>query len=508
MQMAPSRGRQSSAGRDFSVLGLIALSLVVLHLFTNGQYGFHRDELQTLDDARHLAWGYVAYPPVTPFIEHVAWSLFGLSLVGLRLFSALGQGVAVVLTGWMARELGGGRLAQIVAALAAAFAPFALFQGTEFQYSSFDDLWWVLIAYLMIHLLKSENPRWWLGVGAVIGLGMMTKYAIIFFVAAIVGGVLLTPTRRDLRSPWLWCGAALSLLIFLPNLIWQIHHDFISLDFLHSIHARDIHIGRTSGFLRDQFTVSTNPLTVPLWMAGLFYFFVVPEGKRYRLIGWMFVISFAALLIGKGRGYYLAPAHPMLFAAGSVLEECWLSSLAAVWSRFVRGVTFSALAAAGVISGAIILPMAPVSSPKNIAIKINGDLREEVGWTELAHTVAGIRDSLPAEERANLGILAGNYGEAGAIDLYGPAYGLPRAISGTNSYWLRGYDDPPPQTLIVVGLSGEIAERVFQSCRLAGHNTNPYGIKNEESTEHPDIFVCGAPRKSWPEFWLKFKSYG
>jgi hypothetical protein len=115
---------------------------------------------------------------------------------------------------------------------------------------------------------------------------------------------------------------------------------------------------------------------------------------------------------------------------------------------------------------------------------------------------------LPPEERANLGILAGNYGEAGAIDLYGPAYGLPRAISGTNSYWLRGYDDPPPQTLIVVGLSGEIAERVFQSCRLAGHNTNPYGIKNEESTEHPDIFVCGAPRKRWPEFWLKFKSYG
>jgi 4-amino-4-deoxy-L-arabinose transferase-like glycosyltransferase len=494
---------------DLAILVVLALLGVLLHTLTNGQYGFHRDELAMLDDARYLAWGYVAYPPVTPFIGRVALELFGPSLAGVRFFAALAQGAVLVLTGLMARQLGGRRAAQIVAALAVAISPVSLSAGALFQYVSFDFLWWVAAAYLIMRLLKSEDPRGWLGAGAVIGLGMMTKYTVVFLVAGIMAGVLLTPARRYLRSPWLWCGVALSLAIFLPNFIWQVRHGFISLDFLRDIHARDIRIGRTQNFLIDQLLIAANPFTVLLWVPGLYYFFFTQDGKRYRPLGWMFVVPLALFIAAKGRGYYMAPAYPMLLAAGAVLEERAVASLAAGWSRLVRGLTCVALAVGAALAIAVVLPIAPVNSSWwKAANRIDEDFREEIGWPELVETVAGIHDSLSASERAHVGILAGNYGEAGAIDLYGPAHGLPKAISGINSYWARGYGDPPPRTLIVVGLSRAFLERNFESCKLAGHVANRYGVQNEETTRHPDLFVCGQPREPWPVFWKQFRYYG
>jgi len=504
----PSLGSQSSMRSDLLALSSVALIVVILHVVTNGRYGFHRDELQVLDDARHMDWGFVAYPPVTPFIERIGLALFGASLVGLRMFSVLAQAIVLIVTGLMARELGAKLLAQVVAALAVAVSPLPLFEGTEFQYSSFDYLWCVLIAYFVIRLLKSENPRWWIGIGVGIGLGMMTKYTMGFFVAGIVAGTLLTPARRYLKSPWLWGGAALALLIFLPNLTWQARHDFISLHFLHYIHARDVRQGRADGFIRHQFMISTNPFVAWLWIAGLWYFFASAEGKRYKLLAWLYLTEFALFFFAKGRGYYLAPTYSMLFAGGSVWWQGWLASLSRRWSRMAQGVTFAAVAVGGVLACAFIVPINPVISADNFVIRNNGDLREEIGWTDLVAAVAKVRDSLSAEERVNYGVVVGNYGETGAIDLLGPAYGLPETISNTNSAWLRGYGNPPPKTLIVVGLSREYVEKTFQSCRLMGHNGNSYGIKNEESEDHPDIFVCGPPRESWPQFWEDFQSFG
>src|SRR5579862_5385377 len=230
---------------DTGILLLVALAKILLHTLTNNQYGFHRDELATIDDAHYLAWGYVAYPPLTPFVARVALQLFGTSLVGLRLFTALAGGAAVVLSGLIAREMGGKRSAQIIASVAVATAPISLVSGSLFQYVGFDYLWWVLLAYLVVRLLNSDDSRWWVAIGVVIGFGVMTKYTILFLVAGLVIGVLLSPIRHHLRSTWLWIGVVLSLLIFLPNLIWQVQHDFISLDFLRSIYARDIRIGRT-----------------------------------------------------------------------------------------------------------------------------------------------------------------------------------------------------------------------------------------------------------------------
>ena len=490
---------------DIAALWGIAFMVALVHLLTNGRYGFHRDELQTLSDARHLDWGFVAYPPLTPFLERIGLDLFGVSLVGLRLFAVIAQALAIVITGLMAGELGGGRLAQVAAALSVALSPLPLFEGTEFQYTIFDYLWWVLVAYFIIRLLKTGNPRWWLAIGAVVGVGLMTKYTMLFFVAGILVGLLLTPARRFLANWWLWAGVGLALLIFLPNLIWQVRHDFISLHFLRHIHVRDVGEGRANGFLRDQFVLCANRFTAPLWIAGLLGFL---RDRRYRLLAWMYLVPLALFLLSKGRGYYLAAAYPMLMAMGATLAERWLGSLPRWWRWTVETAYFTLLVAWGMYICTAILPLASSGPLKNFALENNGELREEIGWDELVKTVAGIRDWLPPEQQKHVGVLAGNYGEQGAIEILGPPYHLPAPISMTNSAWLRGYPEPPPSTLIVLGFSREQAEKAFTSCRLAGHNGNPYGVDNEESKDHPDIFVCGSPRKSWPEFWEDYQAYG
>jgi hypothetical protein len=490
---------------DTLIVAGIALTVAVAHLLTNGRYGFHRDELQVLSDARHLDWGFVAYPPFTPFVERIGLGIFGLSLVGLRLFSVIAQAAAVVVTGLMARELGGGRWAQAAAALGVAVSPLPLFEGTEFQYTTFDYLWWVLIAYFVIRLLKTENPRWCLAIGAAVGAGLMTKYTMMFFVAGILGGLLLTRGRRFFGSRWLWAGAALALLICLPNLIWQLRHDFISLHFLRHIHARDVGEGRAEGFWFYQYVICANRLALPLWIVGLVGFLRSP---RYRMLAWMYLIPVAIFWVAKGRGYYTAAAYPMLMAMGAVVIERWLAALSRFWRGTVEAVYLTALMGWGLYVSTVILPLASSGPLMDFALDNNGDLREEIGWNELVKTVADIRDSLPADQRENVGVLVGNYGEQGAIELFGPAYHLPPPISGTNSAWLRGYPAQPPSTLIVLGRSREYVEKTLTSCRVAGHITNSYGVKNEESKDHPDVFVCGAPRMPWPEFWKQFQGFG
>ncbi len=490
---------------DTAVLVGIAALFALGHILTNGRYGFHRDELQFLSDARHLDWGFVAYPPMTPFLERIGLGLFGLSLVGLRLFSVLAQASVIVVSGLMARDLGGGRLAQVTTALAVALSPLPIFEATEFQYTSFAIFWFVLIAWFTIRLLKTENPRWWLAIGAAVGMGLMTKYSIVFFIAGIMVGLIATSARRYFASGWLWAGIGLALLIFLPNLIWLVRHDFISYRFLQHIHARDVGEGRARGFLTGQFWLCANLVAAPVWLAGLIAFLL---DKRYRMLAWMYLVPLALFAVSKGRFYYMAEAYPMLLAMGAVAGERWLSRMPAWGRRTVAGAFFAGLFAVGAYVCAVIVPLAPDGPLRDFALSKNGDLREEIGWDELVKTVAGIRDSLPPDQQAGLGITVGNYGEQGAIEILGPTYHLPPPISTTNSAWLRGYPSPPPTTLIVLGLHREEADSIFTGCRLAGHNTNSLGVKNEESTYHPDIFVCGPPRQPWPQLWKEHQDFG
>jgi len=494
---------------DTGVLMTLAVVRVALHTLSNGQYGFHRDELQTLDDARHLDWGFVAYPPITPLIGRAELMLFGTSLVGFRFFAAVAVSFVMVVAGWIAKELGGGRRDQLLAAVAVGIAPVSLVQGAVMQYVSFDYLWGVLVTYFAVRLVKSEDPRWWVAIGAALGLGMETRYTMGFLALGIVGGVLLTPARRHLLGKWLWAGVAVSVLFFLPNIVWQWQHHFISLDFLSHIHARDMRQGRAGGFLLQQAWICLNIFTVPLAPLGLWFFLVQKEGKRYRVLGWTFVVTFALFYLAHARSYYTMALYPMLLAAGSVVFGRWLDGLRPGWARFVEGLQWAGLLVGGVVFTLLVVPVAPIGSHLwRVTSRLHDQFREEIGWPELVESVAGVFASLPEEERARTGILTGNYGEGGALNLYGPQHGLPHAMSGTNSFWYRGYDARQPQTVVLVGFDLEEGQKLFESCAVAAQNVNRYLVVNEESKEHPDILLCRNLKKTWPEFWKSFRRFG
>jgi 4-amino-4-deoxy-L-arabinose transferase-like glycosyltransferase len=500
---------------------MIASGTVLVHLVTGWRYGFNRDELMALEDARHLAWGYVQYPPMTALWGRVALELFGTSLVGFRFFAAVAQAAAVVLTGLMAREMGGGKWAQVTAALAA--VPFCLGGGALMQYISFDYVCWVGVTWCVVKIAaagrenekgRMENglagERWWMGAAIGMGLGMLAKYTMGFLVVGVVAGVLLTEMRRYLKSMWLWLGVAAAWAVFLPNLVWEWKRNFVSLEFLRFLHVRDVGEGLTDWFLLGQ--VELTLLALPIALAGIWFCFFTEEGKRFRIVGWIYAVVLVLFLVVRGRDYYLAPGYPMLYAAGSVwLEGEWREGRIESKTKKMenwRRVIWMGLILDVVVAGAVALPIAPVNSDWwRFAARVDSVFPEEIGWPEFVEAVAAVRDRLPEDERARTGILAGNYGEVGALNLYGEKFGLPRAISGVNSSWERGYGEPVPETVIVVGYSREFLQEEFTSCVVGGRVWNKYGVMNEETIEDPEIFVCRGLKEGWEEFWKKARRF-
>ena len=317
------------------------------------------------------------------------------------------------------------------------------------------------------------------------------------------------PTRRHLRSPWLWGGVALSGLVFLPNLLWQAQHDFISLEFLNRIHTRDVAQGRADGFFSQQLYVNVSIVALPLVLAGLYFFAWSESGRPYRLLAWTFLIVLACFAFARARFYYLAPAYPTFLAAGAVVWEQQLRKMRPIWSRAGQTLTWILLFAGLALSALIALPIVPVNSalwPR--VAELNGDFAEEIGWPELVAQVAAIYQAQKQQGATNIAILTRNYGEAGAINLYGPARQLPAAICGVNSFWARGYGEVPPEVVILVGFSRARAEQLFAECRPAGRVTNRFGVKNEESFDNPVLYVCRRPRVPWPELWQRLRSFG
>jgi 4-amino-4-deoxy-L-arabinose transferase-like glycosyltransferase len=481
---------------------------VLIHILFNGQYGFHRDELDFIMNARHLDWGYVSYPPITPFFARIGLELFGESVRGLRVLPAIAQGIAMVLGGLMARDMGGRRNAQLMTAFAVFIAPVSLMGGTVIMYFSFDYLWWVLVAFFLVRLLATDDPRYWLGIGAGIGLGMMTKYTMAFWVIGLIAGILLTPARKYLRSKWLYLGAALAILICLPNLIWQYQHNFIALDYLSAIHARDIQWGRADDFLTNQLIETTNPFSLPLWTVGLSLCLFSASMKRFRTLGWMFVVTFMLFLVSKGRSYYTAASYVMLLAAGAVWFEKWLERRSEKTRKLGSSLLWGALVIGSLIGIILMKPIAPINSPLwDFTSSVNEEVIEMVGWQDLTAQVAEIYQSIPETDKPRTVILVGNYGEAGALDLYGKQYGLPLIISGGNSMWYRGYGNPEPETVIVVGFESAYAHNCFNSCKPVGVVKNSYNVRNEESSRHTSLFICNQPRRPWSDMWQQMKWY-
>jgi hypothetical protein len=458
-------------------LALLALAKLLLHLATSSGYGFFRDEFYYLACTEHLALGYVDHPPLSIALLWLSRAILGDSLLAIRFLPALAGAATVFTTGIIARELGGRRAAQMLAALAAFIAPLYLALNHFFSMNAFDLLFWVLLAYLAVRMLARNEPRLWLAFGAIAGLGLENKVSVAFLAFGLVVGLLATPQRRLLASRWLWIGGALALLLFLPHLFWQVREGWPTLEFVANAQAEKI-LPLTPLEFGLQQIVLVHPLNLPLWLGGLAALLVTPRLARFRALGWAYLAVFALLAIQQTKAYYLVPIYPLLFAAGAVQLEAFCLRRRWAWG-------IPAAAALLATGGAATLPMAVPVLPVETYVAFSASLpfgepaaeRHELGalpqffadmhgWEELAETVARVQRGLPPGERAGVRVLTRNYGEAGAIDFLGRSRGLPPAISGHNSYFLWGPGDFSGEVLIVLGRSPEELAEWFESVEL------------------------------------------
>jgi hypothetical protein len=500
------------------VVVLLAAAKLLVHLATTGRFGYSYfvDELYFLACARHLAWGFVDMPPLFPAIVAALRAVLGESLLAIRLLPALAGAALVLMTGLIARDLGGRRFAQGIAALAVLVAPIWLALHSIDTMNALDQLFWTGGAWIVVRIVRDDRPRLWVLFGAVAGLGMLDKHSMAFFGVAVVAALLLTPERRALRSPWLWLGGLLAGAIFLPNLVWMVQHHFPHFEMLANVkrEGRDVSLNPLQ-FMVQQ-VLLMNPLTLPLWLGGLAWLLFDREGRRYRVLGIAWLAVMAEMLLLDGRPYYPAPAYPMLLAAGGVALEGWLASPR--W-RAARPVYAALLALSGAVLAPLFTPLLPPETLIRYSRAIGmtqprienhrlGPLpqlmADRFGWQEMAEEVARIYRSLPPADRARAAIFGQNYGQAGAIDLFGPALGLPPAISGHLSYYLWGPRGYTGDVMIVLDDERPTLERLFGSVELAGHVAHPYSMPYQ----HFDVFVCRGPRQSLAALWPRIKRYG
>jgi hypothetical protein len=445
----------------------------------------------------------------------MARSLLGDSLPAIRFLPAVAGAGEIVLTGLIARELGGRRFAQVLAALAALVAPAMLATHNMLTMNAFEPLFWLGCTYLFIRIVKTGDARLWIGFGIVSGIGLENKYSMLIFGAGIFFGLLLTPQRRLLLSPWIWIGGAIAFLIFLPNLLWNMHNHFPFIELQANIRrsGRDVGLGPVAFFAQEILTLL--PLTLPLWLAGLWFFFLSKTGAPYRALGWAWVFAVATILTLSPRVYYLFPAFPILFAGGSVLWEEWLDWPQRQWPKVAYPVLM-------VVAGAVLSPLAIPILPPPLYIRDTQALHlqppriethklgplpqlyaDQFGWEEMTATVAGVFNSLPAEVRSKTAIFGQNYGQAGAIDLFGPSYGLPPAISGHQSYFLWGPRDYTGESVIVMQGQQQQLERSYSSVVKVASVYHPYSMPYE----HFDVFYCRGLRQPFKELWPLVKNW-
>jgi 4-amino-4-deoxy-L-arabinose transferase-like glycosyltransferase len=468
-------------------------------VFASG-YGYHRDELYFLAAGHHLAWAYADQGPLTPLIARAMSEVAPDSLTVLRLPSALAAGLTVLITGQLAREFGGRDRAQAIASACAAVGVVVLFTGHLLETSTFDLLAWTAITWLVVRAVRTGDNRLWLAAGIVLGIGLLNKPLPAFLGLGLLAGVVVAGPRRLLRNRYVWLGAAIALVLFSPWLVWQADHGWPQIDV-----SRSIAEGHSTSsqpwwaIVPFQFLL-ISPLLAPVWIAGLVRLFRDPAVRDYRFLAWAWVILAVVFMASGGKPYYLAGLLPALLGAGAVWVDGWLERGR---PGVRRGLLIGAVALSAVIGALISLPVLPAKDADPV-IAVNGDVGETIGWPAFTRTVSGVYDELPNRDRAV--ILTQNYGEAGAIDRYGPDLGLPGAYSGHNAY---GYWGPPPDgsaPVIAIGLGpAEMAEHL-RDCRPAGRIDNGLGIDNDE--QGTVIYICAGPRRSWSAEWPGLRHLG
>jgi Dolichyl-phosphate-mannose-protein mannosyltransferase len=476
---------------------MIAAGVVLVLVVFAGGYGYHRDELYFLAAGDHLAWGYADQGPLTPFLAHVLNAIDAGSLTVLRLPSALMTGATVLVTAMIAAELGARRRAQLIAASCTAVASVVLVVGHLLSTSTFDLLAWTVVTWLAARAIRTDDERLWLPAGAVAGLALLNKPLIGFLLAALGFGILVAGPRRLLRSGWLWGGLVTALLLWSPWLIWQSQHGWPQLDVSSSIASGGSASSQPRWALLPFQFLLVSPVLAPVWIAGLVALARRPGLRPFRLFAaaWLFLV--VAFLATGGKPYYLAGMFPVLLAAGAIETDAWLDRGG---GRARTVLLWSMVALSGVVSALIALPMLPAKDAGPV-IGVNGDIGETIGWPDLTRTVA----SVYRRAGASAVIFTSNYGEAGAIDRYGPALGLPSAYSGHNGF---GYWGPPPDrpgAVVTVGLDASELSH-FRSCRPAARIENAAGVDNDERGEA--VYRCAGTAAPWSQIWHALRHLG
>jgi len=493
----------------------IAATLVAaLHLAIGGRYGFQRDELYFIVCARHLAWGYVDQPPLIAVLTHVATTLFGDSLLGLRIFPAMAAAATVALCGVVARRFGGGLLAQLLAMVAVALAPFYLAVGSLMTMNAFEPLLWMSAIYAFVRARDRSDLRWWTILGVILGLGFLNKYTMFFFAASAAIAIAATSARGVFARRGLWLAVAIAVVMAAPNLLWQGAHGWPQIAVLRNAAAeKNVVVGPLNFYLQQ--ILMMNPLAAPLWIAGLWSFAFSRGTERFRWIALSYVVLSAVYLRLGAKVYYLAPIYPVFLAAGGVLVERRLAPHARRVAPAYAVLLFL-LGAVIAPQAAPVLPLAQFLAYQRVfnlrQIKferhpqglVPQNFADQMGWRSLVAQLDVVYERLPPERRVRTTIFTGNYGQAAAVDVLGAAAGLPRAVSGHNEYFLfgpRGYDG---SSVIAVGLDRAKLSSEWASVVRVGTYRDAYVLPDQSNLP---IYLCTRPREPFARWWPHAERY-
>jgi hypothetical protein len=501
----------------------VAVIYFLLHLLTATRYGYFRDALYYLACSEHLAWGYLDQPPLIAALAWVARHTLGTSLRALLFWPALAGAARIVLTAAFARELGARRFGTVLAAVLSATPPVWYVIDHQFAMNAFEPLFWTGCAYVILRMIKTGNARLWLAFGAVSGLGLQNKYSVAVFAFGLLVGLLLTPQRKLLLTPWLFAGGSVALLIFLPNLIWNAQHHWPFLELMHNIRVSGKDVALSPLAYLGQQILMAGPFSFPFWFAGLPFYLLSRHAKSYRVFGWAFAITIAFFLIAHGKDYYSAPAYAVVLAAGAVAAERFLAAPlfdARLRLRAVlRPLAFAWLLAGVLLILPVILPVLPIDgflkfqerfpiqSARTERSQIGAALpqyyADEFNWQEMVQAVARVYQTLTPEEQAKTAIFTENYGEAAAIDFFGPRYGLPKAISGHQSYFFWGPRNYTGEIVIRVGAPIDDVKPGYENVAVAATIENPYALYYETRP----ILLCRGRKENYQTQWAKVKKW-
>ncbi|HSE16422.1 MAG TPA: glycosyltransferase family 39 protein [Pyrinomonadaceae bacterium] len=497
---------------------LIAAAYFALHLATSTRYGYFRDALYYLACAEHLALGYVDQPPLIAVLGRLARHTFGTSLPALLFWPALAGASRVILIAAFARELGAQRFGIVLAAVLAATPAVWWVIDHQFAMNAFEPLFWGGLAYVVLRIIKTRNTRLWLLFGAIAGVGLLNKYSLVFFASALLAGLLLTRRRGILFTPWIIAGGAIAFLIFLPNLIWNVQHDWPFLELMRNVRATGKDVVLPPGKYVLQQIVMMNPVSLPFWLGGLLFYFFSRDAKGYRNFGWAFAITILFFMITHGKDYYSASAYVMLFPAGAVATERLLAVRPGL-QMFLKPACFIWLMLGVLPLLPLVLPVLPIETflqyqsrlpfevPKTERSFIGETLpqyyADEFPWPGMVAAVADVYHSLPPEEQQRTAIFGSNYGQAAAIDFFGPQYGLPKAISGHQNYFLWGPRHYTGDIVILLGGLEEEAREEFDSVTVAATLHNPYAYRYENRP----ILLCRGLKWNLQTEWSRVKNW-